>query len=84
MHFSVAVVLCDREMQSTTPPMNSKGQGHVVAKGYNTVQRTFFSETNGPISLNFICSLKTREKKSLYIWSRLRPRYLRHINGESQ
>ena len=59
MHFSVACVLLDMEMQSVSIPMNSRRKGHLVtlAKGHLSVfcqyfQRSF-SETTGPISIKF-------------------------------
>ena len=30
VHFSVAIMLFDMEMQSTSTPMNTRGQGHIV------------------------------------------------------
>ena len=37
VHFSVTVIICDMEMQSTSAPMNAKGQGLLVtgAKGHS-------------------------------------------------
>ena len=30
VHFSVAIELCDMEMQSTSTSINTRGQGHLV------------------------------------------------------
>ena len=60
-------MLYDTEMQSESIPMNFRGQGHLVTsvKGHSSVicqyfQRTFFSETNGPVSI------KWHEGKTLF------------------
>ena len=36
LDFSVTIIICDMEMQSTSTPVNAKGQGHLVtwAKGH--------------------------------------------------
>ena len=48
VHFSLAVVLFDMEMQSTSIPMNSRGQGHLVtlAKGHLSVVCQYFQRTS--------------------------------------
>ena len=37
VYFSVTITICDMEMQSTSNPMNAKGQAHLVnwAKGHS-------------------------------------------------
>ena len=50
--FSIAIVLCDMNMQLTSNPLNSKGQGHLVtfAKG-SLVGKYFLPETAWPMCI---------------------------------
>ena len=81
MHFSVAVMLCDMEIQSTSSPINfgsqccllavAIGQFSIVYQFFQHVQRTFFSDTIGPVSIilhTCICSIQAYGK-SLNFWS---------------
>ena len=47
VYISIVVVLCDMEMQSTSTPMNSRGQGHSV-HCLSTFSKGFSSETTRP------------------------------------
>ena len=53
VHFSVAIVLCDMEIQSSSTPTNSRGQGLCRRHPLSTFSKDFSSEITGLIEAKF-------------------------------